>query len=98
MTTEERLARLERQNRWMKAAGAVLVLVFVGVLLAGAGQDKDKPKVLDEVRAKAFVVVDKDGKDRASLSCQKDGASFLGMRDQDGKVRVSLRVRSDGSP
>jgi len=67
MTTEQRFKRLERQNAKMKAAVAGMAVVLAVVLLVGAGQDQDKPKVLEEVRARRFVVVDRSGDSRCEL-------------------------------
>jgi len=59
MTTDQRLERLERQNRWMKVAVASMAVVLAVVFLIAAGQDqeKDRAKVLEEVRAKKLVLV-----------------------------------------
>jgi len=61
MTTDQRLARLEKQCRFFKAGLALVTVALAVVLLIGAGQDQDRPKALEEVRAKRFVVVGGDG-------------------------------------
>lgn len=48
MTTDQRLMRLERQATKIKAAVAGMAVVLAVVLLIGAGQDQDKPKVLED--------------------------------------------------
>ena len=55
MTTDQRLERLERQNRWMKVAVASMAVVLAVVFLIAAGQDQEKVKVLEEVKAKKFA-------------------------------------------
>ena len=70
MNTDQRLQRLERQNAKMKAAVAGMAVVLAVVLLVGAGQEKDKPKVLEEVRVKKFVVVDQKGEVRGRFSAE----------------------------
>jgi len=95
MTTEERLARLERENRWMKLGGGVLLLALVAVLFVGAGQEKDKPKVLEEVRARKISVVDDAGKMRVGIAFQ-DESPVVGIWDRNDKLRISLTVTSDG--
>ena len=40
MTTEQRLERLERQNRWMRRIGAVAVAVAAAVFLIGQGKTR----------------------------------------------------------
>ena len=94
MTIEQRFQRLERQNAKMKAAVAGMAVVLAVVLLVGAGQDKDKPKVLEEVRAKKFVLVDSTGKLRASWHVDtRDGqnGADLTLCDEDGETRLALR-------
>jgi hypothetical protein len=59
----QRLDRLERENRWLKRVGAAGLIGLAGVLFMGAAL----AKVPDEVRAKAFVVVDDAGIERARL-------------------------------
>ena len=41
MTTEQRLERLERENRWMRRFGAVGVAVAAAVFLIGQGQPEE---------------------------------------------------------
>ena len=58
MTAERRLARLERQNRWMRAALLALVMAGAGALIMGQAGSGDVP---DLIRAKKFQVVDDSG-------------------------------------
>jgi hypothetical protein len=96
MTTDQRLARVERQNAQMKVALAGMAVVLAVVLLVAAGQDQDKPKVLEEVRAKKFVLVDNAGNPRASLFLDKNRSPSLHFRDEDGHKRMDLGVTKDG--
>ncbi len=41
MTLEQRLERLERENRWMRRIGAVAVAVAAAVFLIGQGKAKE---------------------------------------------------------
>jgi len=90
MTTEQRLARVERQNARMKVAVAGMAVVLAVALLIGAGQDQHKTKVLEEVWAKKFVLVD-DGKARITLSSSSENPS-LTLDDKDGKTRMRLSL------
>lgn len=99
MTTEERIENLERQNRWMKAAGGVLVLGLAGFLFLGMMQDKkcqDKPKVLKEVKARRFVLVDETGDIRGGMYAYKEIAHFYlkskSVKGKFGSATVSLNV------
>lgn len=88
----QRLDRLEREIRWWRRLGTVVVSTLVLAFLLGAtGQ-----KVADEVRAKLFVLVDVDGKDRAALVVTADGP-VLALYDRDGKFRADLAVTAAGS-
>jgi len=95
MTTDQRLARLEKQCSLLKAGFALVTVALAVVLLIGAGQDQVKPKVLEEVRAKRFVMVDKDGKPRGELGVFKDVPNLV-LADENGKYRVGLGVSKDG--
>jgi hypothetical protein len=102
MTTDQRLERLERQNRWMKAAVASMAVVLAVVLLVAAGQDreKDKPKVLEEVRAKKFVVSDSLGHEHGKLyfdDATPPGYVALDLHAaKDTMVRVSSQAGDSG--
>jgi hypothetical protein len=50
MTIEKRLDRLERENRMLKGAGAVALLVLLAVAVMGASQQEVIP---DVVKARA---------------------------------------------
>jgi len=41
MTTEQRLERLERENRWTRRIGTVGVAVVAALFLIGQGKDKE---------------------------------------------------------
>lgn len=51
-TLAARLEQLERENRWWKVAMALLVFLFLTGAVWG-----NKPKVVEEIRAKRFLVV-----------------------------------------
>jgi hypothetical protein len=79
MSLEDRVARLERENRWTKGVAVALALALGVVLFVAAGQDqeKDKAKVLEEVRARKFIVVAEDGTPRGSLAGRMAGACLV---------------------
>jgi len=90
MTTDQRLARVERQCSLFKAGFALVTVALAVVLLIGAGQDQDKPKVLEEVRAKRFVVQDETGRERAVLGMRLDGLPGILLKDKEGKLTRGL--------
>ncbi|MBN2489276.1 MAG: hypothetical protein JXQ29_00300 [Planctomycetes bacterium] len=95
MTTDERLARLERQCRLFKTGFALTAITLVTVLLVGAGQDQEKAKlpVFEEVCAKRFVVMAEDGTPRGALAAERYGAS-LQLHDSKKEVQAELSVRT----
>lgn len=108
MTLEERLDRLERQNRWLKTSllgiGAMVILAIV----AGANAQKKR----DPIQTTKLELVDDDGKVRARLTAyaldfinEKDESKPLAefapgqmfFHDEKGKQRVLLSLgRADG--
>jgi hypothetical protein len=90
MTTEQRLARLERENRWTKGIAVALALALGVVLFVSAGQEqeKDKPKVLDQVRAKRFLAVDESGVERGVFEANNGGATLILRSKDDSHVLV----------
>ena len=65
----ERVERLERENRYLRRMGAV-VLIGALVLLGGGAYLADGPKT---VEAKEFVLRDRDGKERLEMFVGPDG-------------------------
>ncbi len=112
MTIEQRLERLERQNRWMKRIGALGLAVAAPVLLSGQAKGKD----LQHLKARSLTLIDGygrnrvvvadyglrvsdiNGKTRAMLFARGDGSPRLDLRDKNGKTRMSFRALLDGSP
>jgi len=88
MTTEQRLERLERENRWMRRIGAVAVAVAAAVFLIGQGKKNAPPDLV----VRSLKVVDKDGKVRAYLVKPADGSATLGLMDSAGRMRVLLQA------
>ncbi len=74
MTIEQRVAKLERQNRWMKRVGGLMLAAVACVVLVAQGA---KPKVHDLVAAKRFVLHDETGKIRAALMIDKVGKETI---------------------
>ncbi len=97
MTLEERLARLERQNRWMKCGLALLLVVGVAAGLLGFSSQDAVP---DVVKARAFHVVGKDGKLLVKLEDVGTGADVAGQvttLNSKGQELVYLGSTTDGN-
>jgi hypothetical protein len=84
MTTEQRLERLERENRWVRRIGAVAVAVAAAVFLIGQG--RQEPRVIE---AEKFVLLDHEGNERAVLGMRfgrtkRDSAAMLFFKNKRG--------------
>ena len=82
-TLTRRLERVERENRGLKRAGAVILAVMLALVLMG--------HVVGEkvVEAERFVLLDSSGQPRAVLAVAK-GGSGLYLYDNKGKLRAGL--------
>jgi hypothetical protein len=90
---EQRLETLETQNRRIKRGGiAVLLLAGAGLLMGQAAPGKVT------LEAQRIVIVDQDGKARASLGVNERGVAGLTLLDVAGEQRALLALARDGSP
>lgn len=88
MNIEQRLQRLEIENRRLKRIGFVLVLVpAMAVLMGQAAPDKEKA-----VRANRFVLTDSEGNERGVFEVKKNGQPALNFFDTNGNKRIQLYV------
>ena len=92
MTTEQRLERLERENRWMRRVGVVVVAVAAAVFLIGQGEGK----VADVLYAKRLVVVGDQNVPRGSFGVDKEGATVLSLLTDDLRTPLRLRASKNG--
>lgn len=74
-----RLDRLERENRWLKRIGGVVLVGLAAVVLMGQAGPRNRI-----VEAEKFVLVDKGGKVRAVL-----GAASFGIHGDVSPARAS---------
>jgi hypothetical protein len=73
MNVEERLTRLERENRRLKIAGMLILLAAASVLMMG------QVRPPSEVVAQRFTLVNGDGVRIAELMSNDDGLPYLGL-------------------
>jgi hypothetical protein len=71
---ENRIARLERQNRWLKVMGVACLTLAAGPWLLGS-----RAAVQDVVRTRSFFVVDKEDKPRGGFSIEDDGTAAFSL-------------------
>ena len=96
LTLDERVNRLERQNRGLKVL-LCLVALPPTLLLLGA-QAAPQKKVPDELVAHSVRVVSDDGKNEAELGATPDGFVTLSFRDLAGVQRFALLMTPSGKP
>lgn len=94
-TILQRLERLERENRRWKVFASVAALVCGCLLLLGAANSRG-PHIAQEIRARSFVLVDKQGMLVAKLGQLPHGSLGLGFYDEGRKVRLLMGIETDG--
>jgi hypothetical protein len=102
-TVLERLDRLEqhneklaRQNRRLKFAGIVLLLLAGAVFLVSSpGPSRAEPKKAATLEAEKFILRDAAGKERATLMTGKFGPGLL-LYDEQGKPSIALAAVKTG--
>lgn len=94
---EERLSRLERQNKWLRRLLLAALAIAAGgaLLAAGSRVHADSPAWQRTVEAEKFVLRGADGKMHAELSVA-DNVPRLALFDAAGKQRATLVVGSEG--
>ena len=97
--TNAELGRAKRRVRRLLIAGAFALACFAVLLAVWAcmpeAHAQARARVLQEVRARNFVLVDEKGKRRAGLGIDKDGVVGLGLYDENGELRVALCLGED---
>jgi len=85
---DARLTRLERENRWLKAAalGALAVCLM--------GQDWG---IIDVVRARSVLIVDNHGTTRIGLGVGDDGNAAVSLHDGAGDISTMIWAEPNGT-
>jgi hypothetical protein len=101
-----RIRRLENRFRRIKilsVSGCILLAAFQLYAQRGRIVPQEpltelqrRASVEPEVRSQHFVLVDENGKERASLAADRAGSVFLVMFDAAGKTRANISVTPDG--
>lgn len=81
---EEKVARLERQNKLL--AMALIGPLFLAVV--ALFRAPDPATIPDEIRAKSFIVVNDEGEKLAELRPDEHGSGSLGLLNNDGEYIV----------
>lgn len=97
----KRVERLERQNRWLKSVGLMLMAGLLAVIIvATACKDEVPPQALElpsVIEAREFVLVDKRGNERGRFAVVNDMAA-LQLYDDREDMKIGLHVYNDGLP
>lgn len=92
-TVEQRLDQLERENRRLKLAGIVVVVLGGAALLWALSQ-----LVGRTVEARRFILRDSGGEKRAEITIGSEGKAGLWLYDKTGKFRATFTVTATGAP
>lgn len=84
----ERLAKLERSNRQLKAGMGLCAAAVIAAAVIGAERAAEPITARDSIR-----LVDDEGRLRMVLGCDKEG-TFLFLNDETGKMRTSIAAQS----
>ena len=84
---EQRLIRLERQNRNLKHAMVLVVVGIAAVFMMGQAQPD---KIAKELEAENFILRGPKGAERGRLGVAPNGHPFLVLLNKSGKPSVSL--------
>jgi hypothetical protein len=91
MSVEERIDRLERENRRLKLAGGGLVAAALIVVLAGAATTQQP----DTIEVKGLILKDDDGKKLGELTSDERGTGIV-FYDSEGETRAMFGVLPNG--
>jgi hypothetical protein len=91
MTLEQRLEKLERENRWTRRIGAVAVAAAAVLLLVGQGRQTEGWHLV----AKSVTINDAAGRPRIRLG-QERGPPQLVFLDASGRPHITLGETSTG--
>ena len=89
------IARLEHVcRRWQLVGSTALALLALVVLLGAVGRPDGE--VVEELRARAFVLVDREGRPRMDLRVARNDSTHLVLLDREGQPQLSLNLLPQG--
>jgi hypothetical protein len=90
-----RLVYVERAMRqWQVVGSLAMALLALVVLLGAVGRtEREAP---EEIRAQAFVLVDREGRPRIDLRVARNDSNQFVLLDREGLPRMSLTILSQG--
>ena len=87
----QRLQRLEKHSFRWRIVYLVFLLVIVSVPITWFAHEQVT------LESKSFIMVDNQGRERATLSLSADGSPSLVFYDSGGKILALLQAKSSGS-
>ena len=84
----QRVDRLERENRRLKAVGLTVLVLIIAVMLMG--QTFDEVMAAHVMMAREFILMDEHGNTRASFGLTETGHAGLWFYDDDQTARLAL--------
>lgn len=84
---EERIEKLEKENRRLKKLFFSLFVLFVGILFMGVVEKASVPGI---IKGRQFILVDEKGRTRAKLAMESGPVFFL--LDEKGEIKASLSL------
>lgn len=81
-----RLERLERDNRYLRWIGSALFLGLAGLIVLGPGALMSRSRL----QAERLELKDRQGRVRASLGFDDDGAPSLRFQDEEGRDQIAM--------
>ena len=78
----------------MKANTILAASILAVLLLIASSPQRDS---FEKITVKEFELVDKSGKERATIKIEDSGEIVLRLRDSKGNVRVKVGASQDGS-
>jgi hypothetical protein len=86
VAVENRLSRLERENRRLKLAGVAMLVGFVGMFAGGAAFNQ----IPDQIVARRVVVVGPNNDPRVTLFVNDDGGAGMSLSRADNRGQAAL--------
>ncbi len=97
LSVEQRLRRVERENRRIKLGMLAVMLVTGSLFLLGQSRPARVPEL---IKAQKFQVVDREGRVRIMLGVSGDGSgdsrAIVGLQDRSNRVLAVLAVSEYG--
>ena len=89
MSLEQRMTRLERENKWLRRVVVFAVALFGVAAFMAAGRPQDKNLEVNVLRAQRIQLVDGNGNDIGLLGMSKDGKPTLHIGSAKGTINMT---------